>query len=94
MEISLESQGNVDDLNPLILAYVFSVGDELHFSVHSSKSISIDEQYSFRSGFFLIYLTTNTRIWKALHNGDGNLSLIKSVLQANTAVSKHEMIWL
>ncbi|CAD5327204.1 unnamed protein product [Arabidopsis thaliana] len=85
MEISLESQGNVDDLNPLILAYVFSVGDELHFSVHSSKSISIDEQYSFRSGVFLIYLTTNTRIWKALHNGDGNLSLIKSVLQANTA---------
>lgn len=77
----------VDDLNPLILAYVFSVEDELHFSVHSSKTISIDERFSFRSGVFLMNLTTNTRIWKALHNGEANLSLIKSVLQANTAVS-------
>ncbi|CAE6135334.1 unnamed protein product [Arabidopsis arenosa] len=42
----------VDDLNPLILGYVFSVEDELHFSVHSSKTISIDEQFSFRSGCF------------------------------------------
>ncbi|XP_023636124.1 regulator of nonsense transcripts 1 homolog [Capsella rubella] len=56
----------VDDLNPLIIAYVFSVeDDELHFTVHSSKTISIDERYSFRS--------------------DANLSLIKSVLQANNA---------
>lgn len=77
----------VDDLNPLILAYVFSVEDELHFSVHSSTSISIDEQIPFRSGVFLMNLTTNTRIWKALHNGDANLSLIKSVLQADTMVS-------
>lgn len=52
----------VDDLNPLILAYVFSVEDELHFCVHSSKTISIDEQFSFRSGVFLMNLTTNTRI--------------------------------
>ncbi|CAH8273129.1 unnamed protein product [Arabidopsis lyrata] len=79
----------VDDLNPLILGYVFSVEDELHFSVHSSKTISIDEQFSFRSGVFLMNLTTNTRIWKALHNGDGNLGLIKSVLQANTADTEH-----
>ncbi|EOA23009.1 hypothetical protein CARUB_v10003755mg, partial [Capsella rubella] len=76
----------VDDLNPLIIAYVFSVeDDELHFTVHSSKTISIDERYSFRSGVFLMNLTTNTRIWKALHNRDANLSLIKSVLQANNA---------
>ncbi|CAE6135457.1 unnamed protein product [Arabidopsis arenosa] len=46
----------VDDLNPLILGYVFSVEDELHFSVHSSKTISIDEQFSFRSGVFLMNL--------------------------------------
>lgn len=76
----------VDDLNPLILAYVYSVKDELHFSVLLSKSISTDEEISFRSGVFLMTLTTNTRIWNALHNGGANLSLIKSVLQADTAV--------
>ncbi|CAL9232955.1 unnamed protein product [Arabidopsis halleri] len=73
----------------VILGYVFSVEDELHFSVHSSRTISIDEQFSFRSGVFLMNLTTNTRIWKALHNRDANLSLIKSVLQANTADTEH-----
>lgn len=84
----------VNDLNPLVLAYVFSVEDELNFSVHLSKSISIDERFSFRSGVFLMTLTTNTRIWKALHNGDANLSLIKSVLQANTTVCNENNICL
>lgn len=74
-------------LNSLILAYLFSVKeDELQFSVRSSKSRSIDEKLSFLSGVFLMNLTTNTRILKALHNRGANLSLIKSVLQANTAV--------
>ncbi|XP_010468205.1 PREDICTED: uncharacterized ATP-dependent helicase C29A10.10c-like [Camelina sativa] len=86
VQMSMAAQGNsVDDLNPLVLAYVFSVENEQHFTVHSSKTISIDERFSFRSGVFLMNLTTNTRIWKALHNGEANLSLIKSVLQANTA---------
>lgn len=79
----------VYDLNPLVLAYVFSVEDELGFSVHlsTSTSISIDEGFPFSSCVYLMTLTTNTRIWNALHGCD-NLSLIKSVLRANTAVSK------
>lgn len=79
----------VYDLNPLVLAYVFSVEDELGFSVHlsTSTSISIDEGFPFSSCVYLMTLTTNTPIWNALHGCD-NLSLIKSVLRANTAVSK------
>lgn len=85
----------VYDLNPLVLAYSvenelgsFSKEkDELGFSVLLSTSISIDEGFSFRSCVYLMNLTTNTRIWNALH-GCGNLSLIDSVLPANTAVSK------
>lgn len=88
--ISLTKAGGprrVYDLNPLVLAYVFSVDDELGFSVHLSTSIPIDQGFSFRSCVYLMTLTTNTRIWNALH-GCSNLSLIKSVLQANTAVCK------
>ncbi|CAA7019671.1 unnamed protein product [Microthlaspi erraticum] len=70
----------VDDLNPLVLGYVFSVQDGLHFSVYSSTSLSS----SYRSGVFLMNLTTNVRIWNALHKEGTNLSLIKSVLQSNT----------
>ncbi|KAF8109229.1 hypothetical protein N665_0100s0018 [Sinapis alba] len=87
--ISLTKAGGprrVYDLNPLVLAYVFSVDDELGFSVHLSTSIPIDQGFSFRSCVYLMTLTTNTRIWNALH-GCSNLSLIKSVLQANTAGS-------
>ncbi|CDY16691.1 BnaA09g20690D [Brassica napus] len=62
---------SVNDLNPLVLAYVFSVEDETHFSVHSSVSISIDERFPFGSG--------------------GNMSLIKSVLQANTEDTDHSV---
>ncbi|XP_018452658.2 helicase SEN1-like isoform X2 [Raphanus sativus] len=80
---------SINDLNPLVLAYVFSVEDETHFSVHSSSYISIDERFPFGSGVFLMTLTTNTRIWKALHNEGANLSLIKSVLQANSEDTEH-----
>ncbi|CAN8308350.1 unnamed protein product [Cochlearia groenlandica] len=74
----------VYDLNPLVLGYVFSAEDEnAYFSVHLSTSIDIDERFLFRCGVYLMSLTTNTRIWNALHNGGDNLSLIKSVLQAN-----------
>lgn len=74
-------------MNSLILAYVFSVKEnELQISVRSSTSISIDEKFTFRYGVFLMNLTTNTRIWKALHNNGANLSLIKSVLQENSTV--------
>ncbi|CAN6926587.1 unnamed protein product [Brassica oleracea] len=82
----------VYDLNPLVLAYVFSVEDELGFSVHLSTctSISIDEGFPFSSCVYLMTLTTNTRIWNALHGCD-NLSLIKSVLQANTAETENSV---
>ncbi|CAN7113311.1 unnamed protein product [Brassica rapa subsp. narinosa] len=82
----------VYDLNPLVLAYVFSVEDELGFSVHlsTSTSISIDEGFPFSSCVYLMTLTTNTRIWNALH-GCGNLSLINSVLQANTAETENSV---
>ncbi|CAH2071519.1 unnamed protein product, partial [Thlaspi arvense] len=82
---------SVDDLSPLVLAYVFSVEDELNFSVHLSKSIFIEERSKFRSGVFLMTLTTNTRIWKALQNGNANMSLIKSVLQSNTTDTEHSV---
>ncbi|KAL0847962.1 hypothetical protein Bca101_021209 [Brassica carinata] len=81
----------VYDLNPLVLAYVFSVKDERGFSIHLSTSISIDEGFSFRSCVYLMTLTTNTRIWNALH-GCGSFSLINSVLQANThAETEHSV---
>nr|VDC77804.1 unnamed protein product [Brassica rapa] len=82
----------VYDLDPLVLAYVFSVEDELGFSVHlsTSTSISIDEGFPFSSCVYLMTLTTNTRIWNALH-GCGNLSLINSVLQANTAETENSV---
>ncbi|KAF8077354.1 hypothetical protein N665_1044s0014 [Sinapis alba] len=82
---------SISDLNPLVLAYVFSVQDETSFSVHLSTYISIDEKFPFGSGVFLMTLTTNTRIWKALHNEGANLSLIESVLQANTEGTEHSV---
>ncbi|CAN6992216.1 unnamed protein product, partial [Brassica rapa subsp. trilocularis] len=82
----------VYDLDPLVLAFVFSVEDELGFSVHlsTSTSISIDEGFPFSSCVYLMTLTTNTRIWNALH-GCGNLSLINSVLQTNTAETENSV---
>lgn len=77
----------IDDLNPLLLAYVFRVYGDLKIYVHLSRPISPDEKYSFCFGVFLMNLTTNTRIWNALHNEDTNLTLIQSVLQANNLVS-------
>lgn len=75
----------VDDLNPLLLAYVFSLDDDLKISVHLSRSISLSDNYCF--GVFLMTLTTNTRIWNALHNEAATSTLFKSVLQANTLAS-------
>lgn len=82
-----ETPRRIDDLNPLLLAYVFSVYGDHKISVHLSSSISHDEKHSFGSGVFLMNLTTNTRIWNALHNGAANSTLIKRVLQANSLVS-------
>lgn len=81
-----EDRPRIDDLNPLLLGYVFSVYGDYKISVHFSRSISPSEKHSFRSGIFLMTLTTNTRIWNALHNEVADSTLIQSVLQENTLV--------
>ncbi|KAL1197107.1 putative helicase MAGATAMA 3 [Cardamine amara subsp. amara] len=83
-----EESPRIDDLNPLLLAYVFSVYGDFKFSVHFSRSISPDEKHSFRFGVFLMALTTNTRIWNALHNEAANSTLIESVLQENALATE------
>lgn len=84
--LTKEKPRRIDDLNPLLLAYVFSGDGDLRISVHSSRSISNLEEKSIRFGVFVMTLTTNTRIWNALHNEAANSTLIQSVLQANTLV--------
>ncbi|XP_019088103.1 PREDICTED: LOW QUALITY PROTEIN: helicase SEN1 [Camelina sativa] len=74
----------IDDLNPLLLASVFKVDGELKISVHSSRPIPYLSEYPLSFGVFLMTLTTNTRIWNALHNEDAKSTLIQSVLQGNT----------
>ncbi|KAG7543572.1 P-loop containing nucleoside triphosphate hydrolase [Arabidopsis thaliana x Arabidopsis arenosa] len=80
--LTTEKPRRIDDLNPLLLGYVFSSDGDLKISVHLSRSISLVENYRF--GVFLMTLTTNTRIWNALHNEADISTLIKSVLHANT----------
>ncbi|KAG7559273.1 P-loop containing nucleoside triphosphate hydrolase [Arabidopsis thaliana x Arabidopsis arenosa] len=80
--LTTEKPRRITDLNPLLLGYVFSSDGDLKISVHLSRSISLVENYRF--GVFLMTLTTNTRIWNALHNEADTSTLIKSVLQANT----------
>ncbi|KAL1224979.1 putative helicase MAGATAMA 3 [Cardamine amara subsp. amara] len=84
--LTMERPRRVDDLNPLLLAYVFSSDGDLKISVHLSRSISLYDNYHF--GVFLMTLTTNTRIWNALHNEAATSTLIKSVLQANTLATE------
>ncbi|XP_019089194.1 PREDICTED: uncharacterized ATP-dependent helicase C29A10.10c-like [Camelina sativa] len=83
-----EERPRIDDLNPLLLGYVFSVYGDLKFSVHFSRSISKNEKHLFRSGVFLMTLTTNTRIWNALHNEAADSTLIESVLQENALATE------
>ncbi|XP_010528607.1 PREDICTED: uncharacterized ATP-dependent helicase C29A10.10c [Tarenaya hassleriana] len=66
-----------------VLAYVCSMDDDRHISVLSSKPICMEEKFAYRYGVFLMTLTSNTRIWNALHQEGGNMTLIKSVLQAD-----------
>ncbi|KAL1197109.1 Regulator of nonsense transcripts 1 [Cardamine amara subsp. amara] len=86
--LTKERPRRIDDLNPLLLGYVFSVTGDLKISVHLYRSISPDEKYSFRFGVVLMNLITNTRIWNALHNESANSTLIQSVLQENTLATK------
>ncbi|KAG7604052.1 P-loop containing nucleoside triphosphate hydrolase [Arabidopsis thaliana x Arabidopsis arenosa] len=51
----------------------------------------MDHQFketSLQFGVFLMNLTTNTRIWNALHNEAANSTLMKSVLQENTLATE------
>ncbi|XP_010435549.2 PREDICTED: helicase sen1-like [Camelina sativa] len=91
--LTKERPRRIDELNPLLLAYVSYDGDLL-ITVHSSRSISDLEmnrmfrETSLHFGVFLMNLTTNTRIWNALHNEAANLTLVKSVLQESTLATK------
>ncbi|CAA0809368.1 P-loop containing nucleoside triphosphate hydrolases superfamily protein [Striga hermonthica] len=84
----------VDDLNGRQMSYVIAlvggVDDEASvISILSSKPIVFDkadeekgEKGSPLFAVYLVNLTTNRRIWKALHPDEGaNLRIIKSVLQ-------------
>ncbi|CAN6830516.1 unnamed protein product [Brassica oleracea] len=77
----------IDDLDPLLLAYVFKMDGDLIISVHVSRSLSPGEKHSIRFGVSLTTLTTNTRIWNALHNEAANSTLI-SVLQGNNQATE------
>jgi len=59
--------------------------------------LEMDHQFketSLQFGVFLMNLTTNTRIWNALHNEAANSTLIKSVLQENTLVRDNNNLFL
>ncbi|WZY88639.1 hypothetical protein YC2023_045374 [Brassica napus] len=78
----------IDDLDPLLLVYVFKMDGDLIISVHVSRSLSPGEKHSIRFGVSLTTLTTNTRIWNALHNEAANSTLIQSVLQGNNQATE------
>ncbi|KAH0885406.1 hypothetical protein HID58_061502 [Brassica napus] len=78
----------IDDLDPLLLAYVFKMDGDLIISVHVSRSLSPGEKHSIRFGVSLTTLTTNTRIWNALHNEAANSTLIQSVLRGNNQATE------
>ncbi|CAH8371855.1 unnamed protein product [Eruca vesicaria subsp. sativa] len=86
--LTKERPRRIDDLNPLHLAYVFKMDGDLIISVHSSRSISPVEIHSIRFGVSLTTLTTNTRIWNALHNEAANSTLIQSVLQGKAQATE------
>ncbi|CAN8232745.1 unnamed protein product [Cochlearia groenlandica] len=86
--LARERPRRIDDLNPLLLAYVFKADGELRISVLSSTSMPYLAAHSIRFGVFLMTLTTNTRIWNALHNDASTSSLIQSVLQGNTLATE------
>ncbi|KAK9950672.1 hypothetical protein M0R45_006149 [Rubus argutus] len=87
----------IDDLNrpPMfyLIAYVCGASDidefpdDLEFKILSSKPINYgepDTQKSKREPLFAVYLmnlTTNIRVWKALKSDEGNTDIINNVLQ-------------
>jgi hypothetical protein len=93
----------IDDLNRpkrfYLIAYVLRprdlrIDEFSTVSILASKPILTDEEYmhKYKKGtLFAVYLmnmTTNVRIWKALHPDPegGNTNIIRTVLQANSSV--------
>ncbi|PQM32677.1 putative helicase senataxin [Prunus yedoensis var. nudiflora] len=92
----------IDDLNRpsnfYLIAYVLGSKDESsdNLQILSSKPIS-GEGYkqikSKRETLFAVYLmnmTTNVRVWKALNSGETNTNIIKNVLQVQPSSSDGE----
>jgi len=90
----------IDDLKRpkgfYLIAYVLRPRDleteSSTVSILASKPLLTDEEYmhNYKKGtcfaVFLMNMTTNVRILKALHPERGNTNIIKTVLQANSAV--------
>ncbi|KAK9062139.1 hypothetical protein SSX86_019325 [Deinandra increscens subsp. villosa] len=82
---------HVNDLNPYVIASVQGIKDG-RIQVISSKSIFFRRQQSHERGkstwfaVHLMNLTTNTRMWQALHSSlDGkNMKMINKVLQSDS----------
>lgn len=85
----------IDDLNthkrPYTLAFIQGRKDEDsdEFSVLSSKLVDSEEEYGRKSealfAVYLINLTTNIRIWKALHPDPevANMNIIRNILHSD-----------
>ncbi|XVF83267.1 hypothetical protein PTKIN_Ptkin16aG0472600 [Pterospermum kingtungense] len=93
----------IDDLKSFkmsyLLAYVQSVDcdDAAQLSILSSKPIMVEQEMQRRKKhtLFLVYLmnmTTNIRIWNALHPNPkgGNLKMINKIVQMNGADEKED----
>lgn len=101
--LTKERPRQIDDLNPLHLAYVFFSDGDLTVFVRSARAIPSLHEYPIlpykqnghliRFGVFLMNTTTNIRIWNALHNEDPSSTLIQSVLQENSLVRLRKLIF-
>ncbi|KAJ0853857.1 putative P-loop containing nucleoside triphosphate hydrolase, DNA2/NAM7 helicase, helicase [Helianthus annuus] len=82
----------IDDLKPYVIAFVQFVNNEDHGTcqVISSKPIPLSGEQTHKFMLFAVHLmnlTTNTRIWQALHpslDGNKNMKMINKVLQTDS----------
>ncbi|XP_062002779.1 uncharacterized protein LOC133720466 [Rosa rugosa] len=99
----------IDDLNSpprfYLIAYVDQANDidefpdDLQFKILSSKPINYGESdmhKSKRETLFAVYLmnlTTNLRVWKALNSEEGNTNIISKVLQPKSDDGDSCSVW-
>ncbi|KAM0022017.1 putative MULE transposase domain-containing protein [Helianthus debilis subsp. tardiflorus] len=84
----------IDDLKPYVIALVQFVKNEDHGTcqVISSKPIPLSGEQTHKFMPFAVHLmnlTTNTRIWQALHpslDGNKNMKMINKVLQTDSVI--------